>query len=241
MQDQSDKTQDCLQLFGTWRFFRNQSPISLCLREQRLVAAVAILGPSNRNYLAGLLWPETTDSRSMSSLRVSVCLISKKIPDLLVCDGTSLSLLERVLVDLHRAWELIELVLQGESDGQSAQNISELQHGELLPGWYEDFVLQEQHRLQTKKMQCFRLMAHEALHRGRHDVAVLAARAALELEPYDDDALMSLIRAEQRLGNYSGANRIYQEYVRLIHTDLGISPTASMTALVSEDPPHYFI
>ena len=206
----------------------------MCLRQQRLVAAVAILGPSNRNYLAGMLWPETIDSRSMSSLRVSVCLVSKKIPGILVCDGTTLSLHEKVIVDLHQTWQLINHVLRVESGEASDRDVSELQNGELLPGWYEDFVVEEQNRLRTTKLQCFTRIAREALKHGQHDVAVLASRAALAIGPYDDEALIILIHAEQRLGNYSGAKKIYQEYADKIRTDLGITPTAAMTALVTD-------
>lgn len=239
MHDQEANGQDRLQLFGTWRFLRSSAPISLCLRQQRLVAAVAILGPSNRNFLAGMLWPDTPDSRSMSSLRVSVCLVSKKIPGMLVCDGATLSLHEKVIVDLHQTWQLIDLVLGADYDGGSDRYVSELQNGELLPGWYEDFVVEEQNHLRANKLQCFRRIAREALDHGRHDVAVLASRAALALGSYDDEALIILIRAEQRLGNYSGARKIYQEYADKIRTDLGIVPTPAMTALViGKDPPH---
>ena len=241
MQDQEANTQDRLQLFGTWRFFRDGAPISLCLRQQRLVAAVAILGPSNRNFLAGMLWPETTDSRSMSSLRVSVCLVSKKIPGMLVCDGTTLSLHEKVIVDLHRTWQLINHVLGADSGEASDRDVSELQKGELLPGWYEDFVVEEQNLLRANKLQCFTRIARRALEHGQHDVAVLASRAALALGPYDDEALIILLHAEQRLGNFSGARKIYQEYADKIRADLGIAPTAAMTALVIDTHPPYAI
>lgn len=196
------------------------------------MAALAVTGASSRAYLAGLLWPESSEARAMASLRVALCRVAKAIPGLLVAEGTTLSLSHEVDIDLRRAKQLISRVLHGEIVVASAGCVASLRTGELLPGWYEDFILEEQRVLRVQKIQCMKRLADDAVKNARHDVAVLAARAALELEPYDDQALRLLIHAERDLGNHSGALRIYREYAMMLRVELGSAPSREIQSLI---------
>ncbi|MEC5182457.1 DNA-binding SARP family transcriptional activator, partial [Arthrobacter sp. CG_A4] len=77
-------------LLGSWQLRRDTGLVHVAARQQRLIAALAIRGPSLRSYLVGLLWPEYPETRALESLRVSVHLISRQLPGLVVNDGTVL-------------------------------------------------------------------------------------------------------------------------------------------------------
>jgi SARP family transcriptional regulator, regulator of embCAB operon len=223
-----------LQLFGAWRLLRGPMPIRTGRRQQRLIAALAILGACNRSYLAGLLWPTSTEGQAQASLRVGIHLASTQVPDLLVCEGATLYLSAEVDVDLHRIRRIVTAADRGELDGLAATYLADLQAGELLPGWYEDFVVEEQDRLQAARLRCYRSIASESLVHGLIPVAIQAARAALAIDPCDDFSAAQLIRAELLQGNQAGALRIYHDHAAILRRDLDIGPPLELAALVAD-------
>lgn len=222
-----------LQLFGTWNLEQGEKSIRPGLRQQRLIAALAILGPCPRNYLAGKLWPESTQAQAQSSLRVGIHLTLGHVPGLLCSDGCILSLSQTVDIDLHRVREVLEIADQGHWGGSVSALLGQLPTRDLLPGWYDDFVLEEQERLRHARLHRLRRIAHESLAGRDHEDASMAARAALSIEPYDDESIGYLIRAKMRRGDLAAAIRVYREYCETLRIDLGIAPSARLSALVS--------
>lgn len=128
-----------LDLLRSWRLCRDASDICVANRQQRLVAALAIRGPTLPNCLAGLLWPNHPNSRALESLRVSVHLISRQAPGLIVNEGASLSLTGQVDVDLYRV-KAQTRTLAEDCSSVTVSMFAELRDAELLSGWYEDWV-----------------------------------------------------------------------------------------------------
>ncbi len=137
-----------LDLLGSWRLRRDGVVVHVATRQQRLIAALAIKGPRLRSYLVGLLWPEYPDSKALESLRVSVHLTSRQVPGLIVNEGRLLSLSDQVEVDLDRVREHARVLGQAGIEAGTASLLDELRDAQLLPGWYEDWVVFEQSRLQ---------------------------------------------------------------------------------------------
>lgn len=121
-----------------------------------------------------------------------------------------------------------------EIGGRAAAYLVDLQTGDLLPGWYDSFILSEQDLLQVHRLHCYRRIAREALDHGRVAIALQAARAALALDPYDGCSVSQLIRAELMQSNRSSAVRIYDDHVAVLERDLGITPAPETTALVAD-------
>src|SRR5687768_35860 len=89
-----------LQLIDGWRLRSGGRDVKVGLRQQRLVAALALLGSQPRPYLSGLLWPESSEKQASGSLRAAVWTISQQLPGLLVSDNLRLGLAESVRVDV---------------------------------------------------------------------------------------------------------------------------------------------
>lgn len=222
-----------LDLLRSWRLRRDEVALHVATRQQRLVAALAVRGPSLRRYLVGLLWPEYPDAKALESLRVSVHLVSRQVPGLIVSDGGLLSLHDRVEVDLERMRTQIQTLRE---DGQIQSAVSLLpqwRDAELLPGWHEDWVIFEQNRLQQDRLQAFTLVSRKSLAAGDPDTAAEAAQAALEVEPLCESAVRVLIAAEIQRGNPGAALRQYRQYCERLREDVGLLPSEAIRGLVA--------
>lgn len=220
-----------LDLLRSWRLRRDASDIYVANRQQRLIAALAIRGPAMRSGLAGLLWPDNTDSRALESLRVSVHLISRQMPGLILTKGASLSLNGNVDVDLYRVRTRARF-LAGDCSNVTISMFAELRDADLLPGWYEDWVLYEQDRLRQERLRAFTAISGQLLAQGDFEVAGAAAAAALEIEPLYETAARLLFTAELQHGNPATAVRCYERYRTRLEKDMGLEPSESFKGLV---------
>ena len=223
-----------LNLFQSWQLLCGANIVHVAARQQRLITALAVNGPRRRSYLVGLLWPEHSESRAMESLRVSVHLVTRQVPGLLINNGAVLSLSDLVDVDLHRLRSQIRHLTQVGLNGNAVSCLYDLRHAELLPGWYEDWVIFEQTRLRQDRLHAFLLIARESLVRGDYDIALEASEAALELEPLYERAVGLLIQAERQQGNNASALRAFEKYEAQLKGDMGISPSEAIRGLVSD-------
>jgi len=223
-----------LSLFQSWKLSRDSYIMHVAARQQRLITALAIHGPRPRSYLVGLLWPESHESRALESLRVSVHLVSRQAPGLLVNGGAELWLSDLVDVDLHRVRSCLRELSQSGVDGTAASSVNLLRQAELLPGWYDDWVLFEQSRLRQDRLHAFHIIARESLARGDFEIALEASEAALELEPLYESAVGLLIQAQRRQGNNAAALRAFEKYRARLNEDMGLSPSEGIRRLVAD-------
>lgn len=223
-----------LDLLRSWRLRRDDVTLHVATRQQRLIASLALRGPSLRAHLSGLLWPEYPDARALESLRVSVHLISREVPGLIVNGGATLSLDERVEVDVQRIRSQIQALRDDRYSGSAASLLRELRDAELLPGWYEDWVVFAQNRLTEDRLQALALVARKSLAAGDPETATEAARATLEVEPLYEGAVSFLVAGELQRGNPGAALRAYERYREQLETDMGLQPSAALTGLVAD-------
>ena len=86
---------------------------------------------------------------------------------------------------------------------------------DLLPGWYEDWVLFERERLQQVRLDALESPWRAARSpRATRRPALAAAREAIAIEPLLESAHAVAIQAHLLGGNRSAAVREYQEYRR---------------------------
>ena len=225
-----------LKLLQSWELRWDSDVVHVAARQQRLITALAVNGPRPRSYLVGLLWPETPESKALESLRVAVHLISRQVPGLLVNSGTTLSLSELVDVDLHRLRTQIQDLSRAGLNGNVSSCLQQLRDCDLLPGWYEDWVLFEQSRLLQDRLHAYHIIARESLARSDYESALEAAEAAVELEPLYESAVGLLIQAEQRRGNNAAALRAFRKFASKLKLDMGLEPSEAIQRLVAEIP-----
>ncbi len=223
-----------LSLFSSWNLSFGDNLMHVSSREQRLIAALAIQGDRPRSYLVGLLWPESPEHRALANLRVSVHIIRRHIPGLLVDHGPVLALTHSVIIDLHQLKEQIQSIVAGQLANLSPNCVDNLRRAELLPGWYDDWVLFEQARLSHVRLRALQIIARSFLAAHDYEIALEAAEAALEIEPLYESAVELLIVAERAQGNDLCALRSYKNYEAHLRENLGVKPSAAIRRIVSD-------
>ena len=218
-----------LRLFGCWDLRAPSGAVELGGREQRLIALLALRGRRPRPQIAGTLWPDTTDDRALTSLRSAVLRVRRSAEGLLDLGHSTLALSADVRVDVQ------QVLLWAEEDhreGDARWWVGVLRRADLLPGWYEDWVVFERERLQHLRLSALESVAAHALATGDYDTSLTAGLEAVAIEPLRESAHTIVIRAHLLAGNHPDAVREYRAYCRQLRQVLGISPSREMDDLL---------
>lgn len=219
-----------LQLLGWWHLARGRDALHLGGREQRLLSLLALWGRRPRVLVAATLWPDVREDRARASLRTAVRQTQEHAPGLLDADRTTIGLSRRVRVDVDDLTQAIEDALARRVE-EPSRLLPVLRSEELLPGWYDDWVLYERERLEQRKVRALEMLANAAFDRGDLVTAMDAAREASRIEPLLDTMRSMLIRSRLAMGDVSGAVQEYRLYRRYLAKELGIEPSPSLAAL----------
>jgi DNA-binding SARP family transcriptional activator len=204
---------------------------------QRLVAYLSLSRRSARTAIAGHLWPDVPEDHAHGSLRSALWRLQKTAPGLLHVWGDTLSLAEGVEVDVRDLIAWARRVSDSHAGIDDLTSTPERLHGELLPGWYDDWVLLERERLRQLRMYALEDLAQRLADAGRYGEAVQSALAAIRAEPLRESAHRTLIRVHLAEGNLREAARAYDCFRAVLADELGVLPSRRMSELVSNLPP----
>jgi len=104
--------------------------------------------------------------------------------------------------------------------------------GDLLPDWYDDWVLVERERLRQLRLHALEALAISRMEAGRHGEAAGAALSAVSIEPLRESAQRVLIRVHLAEGNVGEAVRQYHSYKQLLLEELGLAPSDQLESLM---------
>lgn len=222
-----------LSLLGAWRLRCGSNTVTVASREQRLIACVGLLGRRHRSFLAGLLWPKSSETQAAGNLRTSVWCVSHSFPHLLEAGADTLELHETVSVDVT-ALQRHVATLQAQPEAQVPDSyLDDLSRADLLPGWYDDWVIFEQERLRQLRLSALEHMARHHLLAGEPGRAVIAALSAASIEPLRESAHLLLVQAHLAAGNRAAAVRAYTMFSTRLEAELGVQPSSQLSDLVS--------
>ena len=203
---------------------------------QRLLAFLAIRGGViSRAAVAGTLWPDATETHAYSNLRSALARLERTYRKMLQASKLELGLAEGVTVDIHHAQTLARRLLDPaatleQSDLSSAAVVA--LSGDLLPGWYDDWVLVEAEDWRQLRLHALEALAGRLTAAGCWGQAADAASAAVRAEPLRESAHAALIQVHLAEGNQSEAVREFTHYRALLHAELGLEPTLRLRRLV---------
>jgi DNA-binding SARP family transcriptional activator len=226
-----------LRLFDRWLLSDGTEEPSLGLREERMLAFLALFGSRMRGYVAGVLWPESTDDRALGNLRVAICRVEREAAGVLRQEGSRLGLRADVRVDVHDFLSLTDRLIgpgaHPSTDRRlTARAAEELQKGDLLPGWYDDWVLYERSRLLQLRLRALERLVERLIARGDTTAALNAAMAAVAIEPLRESGHRALIKVHIADGNHHDAVRAYQSFRTVLATEMGLLPSGQLEALI---------
>src|SRR5438094_776339 len=198
-----------------------------------------------REALMELLWPECESHAGRNNLSVSLSWLRHQLEPLgvpagavLIADRASVRLNpEAIATDVTEFQATLQAAKHAGSSAERTEFLAravELYPGELLPGYFEDWVLQERQWLAERYFEALgQLLAH--LERAREfDRALDYARRGVSADPLREEAHRDLIRLLAAVGQPAAALRQYHELERLLKEQLDGTPEPATRALVRE-------
>ncbi len=231
---------------GGFGVSRNGEPISLPRDVERLIALLSVRsGRYQRSMVASTLWDWGNDERVLGNLRSALWRLRRSHPDLIAADNQTIALAARVSTDVSEIIRRSDELLMGDAGvdwldthesapGSLHQGLDDnlldyrLFAAELLPGWYDEWVLVERERFRQICLHSLEAIArcHAASRRFGAAIQVLMSCVALDdLRESPRRHLMAIHLAE---GNRCEAVRAYNEYETKLGEALGLSPSSAM-------------
>ncbi len=225
-------------LGGFQLWWSGSEQVGIPRASQRLLALLAIRGAvTSRAAVAGTLWPDATEIHACSNLRSALARLNRPYRKMLQVNKLELGLARDVTVDICYAQGLARrlldpTVIPEQSDLSPAAMV--ILSGDLLPGWYDDWVLVEAEDWRQLRLHALEMLAGRLSAVGCWGQAAAAAAAAVRAEPLRESAHAALIQVHLAEGNQSEAVRQFTRYRALLHAELGLEPTPRLRRLIQD-------
>jgi DNA-binding SARP family transcriptional activator len=223
-----------LSLLGSFQLSCDDGPVPVPLPVQRLLAFLAFRDhPAQRQYVACMLWLDTSDARAMGSLRSALWSLRRCASGSVESTSRGLRLAADVAVDVSEASALANRLLDPTTElDLVATGWSSLLE-DVLPDWYDDWVIMERERFRQLRVYALEALCESLLAARDFAGAAKAALEAVRAEPLRESAHRALIRVYLAEGNQAQAMLHHYSFRQLLHDRLGLEPSAEMTALLA--------
>ena len=211
---------------------RGGLPVAVPEGSQRLLAYVALHGGRvDHRRAAGTLWPGGSDDRAAGNLRSALWRLKSAGVEVLRTDKTLLTLAPGAVTDVDQLCDWATRVIAGRADAADLQPFEGcMEAAEILPGWYDDWVITERERIRQKLLHGLEALGRCFLAHHRPLYAIDAALQAIRIEPLRESAQHLLIDAHLAEGNVIEALRSYDAYAAMLRSELGIRPNPALGA-----------
>lgn len=220
-----------IRLLGRYDVRLDGSPIRIRSRPARTLLAylVLTLGTHHpRERLAGLLWPDSTEANARKNLRQALWRLRKAIgEDYLVADAESAAFNSSADFWL----DVAALESPGEQDLEAAVATYE---GELLPAFYEDWVLLERDRLAAVYERRMERLVTDLLRQERWAEARERAERWIAQGQIPEAAYRALMVAHAASGELPKVEAAYQRCTEALQQELGVEPSAETQHLYAD-------
>src|SRR5437763_6068052 len=203
--------------------------LSLLPPVSRLLAVLALRpGPQDRETVAATLWPGAAGPAARASLRTAVWALRKAVgDDALITSRTAVGLRpEAITVDLADG--------QRRAAAGDAAAAAALCHGELLPGYAEDWAETARRRQRTELAETLATRTAAAERDGDAAGAARWSRLRCELDPLNEAAHADLVRQLAAAGDRAGALVAGREVTGRLRAELGVQPGPALRAALAE-------
>lgn len=222
-----------LNVLGVFELRLDDRPVPLVANARRLLACLAVVGTTQRREtLAGQLWGESSQERAQACLRTALWRVRRADPRIVRVGRDEIGLDPRVEVDLWASAERARGLLAGDGLIAAPVDWTRLLEADILPDWDEDWVVLERERHRQLRIHALEALSAGLVAIGRFGAAIDAAYGAVAAEPLRESAHAALIHAHLAEGNRAEAARQLGVYRRLLHDELGLTPSDHLEALV---------
>ena len=216
-----------IRLLGEFDVRLEGKPIEIPSRPAQSLLAYLVLNADTRHRrekLAGLLWPESEESNARSNLRHALWRLRKSIGEkYILADKVSISFTLSEDCELDISF-LREEKIKAESIDDLIREVS-VYGGELLPGFYENWVVLERERLRSTFEQTIKRLL-DLLIEKRSWLEVLEwGERWIVLGYVPEPAYRALMIAHSGLGDLSAVAMVYKRCCQALNSELGVEPS----------------
>lgn len=221
-------------LFGQFRIENGANSVRLPTRQIQLLLAYVVLHPEahSREKLAGLLWGDVTDAQARHSLRTAINALRK-------CLGGRILFSDRETVQVSTSYPLWVDVHEFEKGVKGlaaappthAEAVLNLYQGDLLPDFYDDWILPEREHYRQHYLDALLQLAYRMRALTEYAHAIELAHRVLVSDPANERGHQQLIFCYMAAGDRTAALKQYEECQRRLQEELAAEPSPETTAL----------
>jgi predicted ATPase/DNA-binding SARP family transcriptional activator len=193
--------------------------------------ALRVGRPVERSWLAGTLWPESSETLAFANLRRCLNDLRHALGD----QAHRLHSPSSRLLSLDLAGATVDLLSFDEAihlgDENSLKRAVALHRGPLLEGCAEEWVLPERETREQAYLRTLESLAAAAIDRRSPCEAQGYLRRLLVADPLRESAVRSLMEALAQHGDYAALTQTYRDFRLLLHQELNAQPDAETAAL----------
>jgi predicted ATPase/DNA-binding SARP family transcriptional activator len=210
----------CIRLNG-----KEINDIGLRKAEALLVYLAVHRQPILRGVLAGLLWPEHSQTKALTSLRAALAVLNRIFSDFLDITHESVQF-------KHNQPHYLDIVdLQEKLSAGQIDSALDCFKGEFLAGFhvldsatFEDWQLSEQSRIRDALMSALQDSLSIAINTRNAIAGLKMAHTLLELDAYNEYAHQVCMLLHAQVGDRTAALLHYQKCVEIFASELDIEP-----------------
>lgn len=195
--------------------------------------------PHSREALASLLWGDTSTEKSKKYLRQALWRLHSALnsdngngSDVLMVDHDWLSLnpcsnLWTDVADFECAFAAAEGIPGRQLDVEKALGLKDavtLYNDDLLPGYYQDWILFERERLQNMYLLMLDKLIVYLQFRGEYEVAQSYGATILRYDPARERTHRQLMHLFSLAGDRTSALRQFERCAQALKQELGVKP-----------------
>jgi predicted ATPase/DNA-binding SARP family transcriptional activator len=217
-------------LLGQFKLAHGEQPLDLPSRPAQSLLAYLALNPGlthRREKLAGLLWPDSTEENARNYLRQAFWRIHKAIE--------SGSLEWEAYLDINKIsasflpdsdhWLDAQQLLQKDTDPEDLPAILSLYQGELLPGFYDNWISVERDRLLAAYHEKARLLIDSLLASEDWNQVLEWSEHWLRHGNAPESAFQALMRAHAGLGDRARVITTLKRCKDALQREVGVDPS----------------
>lgn len=228
-----------IQLLGEFHLLYDGRPVTAFFQGRLQGLLVYLLlhrhVPQSRQQIAFLFWPNTPEHQARNNLRQLLHYLRRALPSadqFLRADAKTIqwqtdALYRLDVADFEQA--LAKATVAAKEGRVHAQQKAlelamERYNGELLPGFYDDWILPERERLSRAYSMALQRLVQLGLEQQHYDRAVVYGEHLLNNDPLDEQTYVLLIHLHALRGDRTAAARIFYRCAQVLKRELGVAP-----------------
>lgn len=207
----------------------------------------------HRDVLVNLFWGDYTEERARSCLSTALWRLRRILEPHGIPQGTYLMTTSLGEIRFNSAsdyWldvadfeETVERVLKQPIDILTTSNMQELDHalkhytGELLEGFFDDWIIRERERLRLMHLNGLARLMRYYQQQAAYEESIAYGQQILNHDPLREEIHRELMRLYLASGQRALAARQYEACREILATELGILPMQETQALYNQIVP----